>query len=339
MHNRKIRQLLKVVQYAGYLGLFIVFADVVVLRYGLGYGYPRHTVEETIHRSPVPFVMFTGKPGAVSHNDFGFKGKSLKDAPPGALSIAFFGGSTGYIGNPTIPDVMETELSKLLDTAVFVANYSVVSSNHRQHLHAIIEYVAGDHPDLIVFYGGYNETITNAFYDPRPGYPYNYFYQSETPDILKVLIKHSAIIGTIEVKTGRISGLHKLREKWKPYSPEWNRAVTDKYFETLHRAKQLTWATGKATKPGFMAFYQPYRVPEEFRSSHHHIRKRIDSLDYVYDVSDTYDGIGEEVYLDIVHVNQAGKKVMGRRLAQLIGNALKPDTTITIAPALHQENN
>jgi len=88
----------------------------------------------------------------------------------------------------------------LLGIVVFMANYSVVSSHHRQHLHGIIEYLPPFEPDVVIFYGGYNETLQSAYYDPRPGYPYNYFYRSETKPFFKLLLENSGIIGEIDIK-------------------------------------------------------------------------------------------------------------------------------------------
>ena len=150
--------------------MILVVFDTIVLRLFLGYGYPRHYKEDNIKRFPAPYVMFTGKPNIRDHNEFGFRGASFKDADSNDLRIAFFGGSSGYNGNPSIAKVVEKELNKITNVDVFVANYSVTSSNHRQHLHGIIEYLPKYRPDIVIFYGGYNELIVTGKYDPRPGY-------------------------------------------------------------------------------------------------------------------------------------------------------------------------
>jgi hypothetical protein len=177
-----------------YLVIIVLIIDVAVLRNFYGFGYHHDYREDNIQRIPAPYVMFTGKPNALGHNEFGFPGPSLNSAGPDDFIIAFFGGSTGYMGDPPIARVVESELNKILHVKVFVANYSVVSSNHRQHLHAMIEYLPKFKPDLVVFYGGYNETISYAYYDPRPGYPYNFFYREETSPLTKLLIQNSALV-------------------------------------------------------------------------------------------------------------------------------------------------
>ena len=66
----------------------------------LGFGYPSHYTEEKILRYPTPMDSFSGKPNEMGHNEFGFRGKFENKI--NYLSIAFFGGSTGYLGEPTI---------------------------------------------------------------------------------------------------------------------------------------------------------------------------------------------------------------------------------------------
>ena len=83
------------VTYVLYLGIFLVFVDVVILRNLLGFGFGRHYEEEDKHRYPAPYVAFTGKPNTGDHNEFGFLGASLNESDPDDFKIAFFGGSTG----------------------------------------------------------------------------------------------------------------------------------------------------------------------------------------------------------------------------------------------------
>ena len=154
--------------FAVYLLAIVIVCDVVVFNKLLGFGYPSHYADE-VERQPAAYVGFTGKPFARDHNELGFRGPSLEEAAANDLKVAFFGGSTGYMGDPPIPTVVEATLERLLNRDVFVANYSVVSSNHRQHLHGLLEYFNGTQPDQIIFYGGFNEMLGAEDYDPRPG--------------------------------------------------------------------------------------------------------------------------------------------------------------------------
>jgi hypothetical protein len=327
MESKKITigSVMGVIKYAAFIFTVIVLFDFLVLNVILGFGYPSHYEEESVKRFPVPYVSFTGKPNARDHNEEGFRGASSVNAKPEDLRIAFFGGSTGYKGNPPIPKLIESKLKEELKVDIFVANYSVISSNHRQHLHGMIEYLTEFQPDIVVFYGGYNELISGAYYDPRPGYPYNHFYRGETSPLTKVLLENSAIIGEIDKRLGVFSGIGKLREIHQPFSDDWNNRVIDKYFETLGLARKITSLMEPKIldTPLFLSFYQPYQVPYEFKSMHEVIKERIVSLDYAYDVSSEYDSLGEGVYSDPVHVNQEAKEVMAERMAAIIVKVLQ----------------
>ena len=316
---------MSVVGYVFYLFIVIVAFDILILNKVLGLGYPHHYEQENVQRFPAPYVAFTGKPNVADHNEEGFRGSSFTDSKPSELRIAFFGGSTGYGGNPPIAKIMEIKLKELLGENVFVANYSVVSSNHRQHLHGIIEFLPKYKPDLVIFYGGYNETIQTALYDPRPGFPYNYFYRAETSPFFKLLLENSAVIGEMDKRIGIFSGIKKIRKEQQPLSESWNNRIVNKYFETLILASNIT-STIESTRFGktrFLAFYQPYQVPEEFIPSHNEIRSNIASIKYVYDVSSEYASLGKEVYRDIVHVNQKAKVKMAHKLADIVAKELQ----------------
>ena len=149
---------------------------------------------------------FTGKPNKGEsphkHNEFGFLGPELNQAKSDDFTIAFFGGSTGYRGNPNLPIMIEENLIKnnFNKGNVFISNFSAESSNHNQHLHMLIEFVLTSKVDLVIFYGGWNETVAQAAYDPRPGYPINFFYIHDEPHWKKFLIENSKIFGSLQHK-------------------------------------------------------------------------------------------------------------------------------------------
>jgi len=323
--KRILQGTVSAVSYLMFVGLVAVFFDTVVFKQWLGYGYPRHYEEEDVGRYPAPYVMFTGKPNTLGNNELGFRHASFRESKPDDFKIAFFAGSTGYLGDPPIPKVVEQELNKTWDQHVFVANFSVISSNHRQHLHGILEYLPSHKPDLVVFYGGYNELTGARSYDPRPGYPYNFFYRSETGPLTKLLLEHSALAGEFDMRFGLLSGISKLRDLYKPGTPEWNRAMEDKYFETLELSSK-TASTIESAHCGharFLAFYQPFQLNASFAAMQADVRKRIAALPYGVDVSTEFDALGSDVYFDEVHVHQPANDAMGRKIAATIADQLR----------------
>jgi lysophospholipase L1-like esterase len=296
--------------------------------------YASHYNYSDLQRSPYPYIEFKGKPNVLDHNKYGYRWE-IDNIDNTYFNIAFFGGSTGYGGNPPIPLILEKKLRENFGKKIKVANFSVVSSNHRQHLHNLIESNDLFEPDLIIFYGGYNETGQVAFYDPRPGYPYNFFYRAELNNLKKLLFEHSFIFNRINeigirFKKFDFTGLENLRKKENIYSLAWNSKVQTDYIETLSYSNKLAKAltTGFCKSDSrFRAFYQPYLVPKELRLLDQNVRLAIQQLNYVYDISDSLQE-KQELFTDIVHVNQKGNEFLADAIYAKLFNDKKIQTCI-----------
>lgn len=322
-----MKKIKSIVSYTFFLLIIVVLADVYIFKKMMNLGYETHYNQENYQRYPAPYVEFTGKPNESGHNELGFKGSvftpiEIKDT--NVLKIAFFGGSTGYYGDPPIADLIKQNLENKLNIKVAVMNYSVVSSNHRQHIHFMTEHLLKYTPDLVIFYGGYNETLQTGFYDPRPGYPYNFFYRGDLSPLRKLLLEKSALAGEFDKKTGKISKLTALQEKHKPFSKEWNERIINTYFETLEIANKLTNTfSSDKFENNFFAFYQPYQVLESFLEQHKLIKQKHQQINYFYDFSEMYDAHVDSAYTDIVHVNQFARKIMADNISKEIITKLK----------------
>ena len=175
--------------------------------------------------------------------------------------------------------------------------------------------------DLVIFYGGYNENILPLNYDPRPGYPYNYYYKHECPAWRLFLIRYSAILGEAEKRFGIISGIRSMKDSSPELQRQWYESIVSMYFQTLADAEKLSTGVirnqlGKSAR--FIALYQPYQVPDAFSRSHAQIRKRIGELSYGVDLSACLDSLsasGAEVYFDRVHVSPGADAVIAGRIA------------------------
>jgi hypothetical protein len=311
-------------------GLLLLAMDFFVCRLILNWGFVPNSKESGEQRYAVPYLEFKGKPFALDHNEMGYRGKPIRQAPDSAFRILFFAGSTGYYGDPAIPELIRRKLAARWGKEVFVANCSVVSSNHRQHLHALVEEFMDTRADLVIFYGGYNENIQCLNYDPRPGYPFNYFYQHECPRWRLFLIRYSAILGEAEKRTGIISGMRSLRRDSFPDPEKWHRAIVSGYIQTLTDASRLTGslirgANGEACQ--FLAFYQPYQVVPAFTESHREIKKRIGSVPGGYDLSaclDSLAGTRNIRYYDLVHVSPEADSVISDKIVEAILERVDP---------------
>lgn len=276
----------------------------------------RSKSEGEIFRDPRPYIGFTGKSDTLGHGKEGFLGPPLKDAKNNDFTIAFFGGSTGYNGNPTIATLIKNNLTKknYNNGRVFISNFSVVSSNHNQHLHMLIENLMPNKVDLVIFYGGANEIIQPTFYDSRAGYPYNYFYIHDVPKWKKILIENSFIFSKFQ---------HKITNQYKNsdivYTKPWKESIVSNYFDTLSKAKMLvnSLKSNIIERPVFLAFYQPHQVPKKATGMHGILKERSTKINYLFDVSDAYDDL-DSPFIDIVHVEQEPKEVMAKRISELI---------------------
>ncbi len=288
--------------------------------------FPAHYDISNLHRHPKPYIEFSGAPLALDHDENGYRKSSNRHYHEG-VNIAFFGGSTGYDGDPPIANLLEDLLRKIYGPNINVKNFSVVSSNHRQHLHNIIESNNFFKPDLIFFYGGYNETAQSAFYDPRPGYPYNFFYRAELPAWKKFLLEQSPIanlINRVGVKFGAfdLTRLSSIRKEVDLSSERWQSDIHDNYFSTLHTANTIAKSLGLnrcQLDTNFRAFYQPYQIPSFLEPLDEKIRSSIHKFSYIFDISDTLKN-KEFVFTDIVHVSQEGNELIAKRIFNLLKN-------------------
>jgi hypothetical protein len=306
---------------------------------------PGHLNKDDVLRYASPYIEFKGKPNALDHDEFGYlKRFDTKPKSADPLKIAFFGGSTGYLGNPNIAQIIEGNLERQTGKPVLVKNFSVVSSNHRQHLHNILESRSQFQPDIIVFYGGYNETGQTAYYDPRPNYPYSYFFRTDTSPIIQWLLNQSPTFFLIDFVGKRfrlwdLTGLDQLRKSENVFSEAWGKKVVGGYFETLALSKSVTegFPSNHCGGPAkFIFFYQPYIVPNQLEPVNAEIISNISQLKYGVDLSSTFDKKTKSSYFeDIVHVTPEGNAILGQAVSSAI---LKDDRlkkcfgSSTIAP-------
>ena len=307
--------------------LSYVFIDMVVLRL-LGHGYPSDHEQEYIQRIPSPYDMFSGKPNVRDHNSDGFRGNNFVNAAEKQLSIAFFAGSTGYEGNPPITDLVNQKLnSDNIKTIVY--NFSSVSSNHNQHLHRLLKFSKYNF-DIVIFYGGYNETFQTLYSDPRPGYPYNFWIKEELTPIKFALLKYFSLVAEIDKQTGRVSKISKLRENVKLGSDMWINELLKNYENTLLTAKQLTENfinPNICKKTYFFAIYQPISLSKITDSlplkTDKDLNKKIISkthetikkYNFIYDFSNLYE---ESMFKDSVHVTDEAKKIMASKITKIV---------------------
>ena len=248
--------------------------------------------------------MFSNKPDVLDHNEFGFRGPSFdRNIDKNTLSIAFLGCSTGYTGTPPIPEMLSNHLSNS-GIKNIVYNFSVNSSNHNQHIHRLVKYI--NYPyDIIIFYGGNNESLQYLQYDTRPSYPYNYFMKNDLSIFKIFLLKHSSIFGIIENHTGMISGINVNRKNIDENFDIWSDKIVDNYISIIKNAKLLfgkNLNTNKCENLIFIPILQPVnpRTDKEVQLWNK-MKKSVKNDPDILDYSNNYENIN---FFDNVHINQ-----------------------------------
>ncbi len=300
--NTKIFNIFKKTSYI----LFVLIFFDVTLKF-FGFGLNKHWFEEEKIRFNTPYDMFSNKPNTLDHNKFGFRGPTLtKEIDPDTISIAFMGGSTGYTGTPPIPELLSIHLTNSgIDNVVY--NFSVNSSNHNQHIHRLVKHI--DYPfDVVIFYGGNNESLQYLQYDTRPSYPYNYFIKNDLSIFKIFLLRYSSIVGMIENNTGAVSGINKYRKKIDLQFDDWSDEVVNNYTSTIKNAKMLfsnSIITNKCKNLIFVPILQPVNpVSDKELKLWNKIKNSIKNNSNFINYSDIHKQIN---FFDNVHVDQISK--------------------------------
>lgn len=253
--------------------------------------------------------MFRGKPNQkfkFINNSFGFRGNEIIDIKDKKLTIGFFGGSTGYNGRPPIIDIISDLLEKD-GIANRVYNFSSTSSNHSQHLHRLVEFMEYSF-DIIIFYGGGNETEGYYYYDLRPNYPYNFYYKNELNTFSKLILENSFFFYELDKLTGLISRRNILHKEKNNNFDLWSQKILENYFLVLTKAQNVTNNSIKpniCSKSNFFAFFQPLNpVNKEVYSMQEKIVKSPlkDKINNFYDLSLIRDKLN---FTDTIHVTDS----------------------------------
>ena len=187
-------------------------------------------------------------------------------------------------------------------------------------MHRIIKYHDIFNFDFVVFYGGWNETIQYVNYDPRPGYPYNFFFRNDLSLIKKLILKYSSILGEFDMHTGIINGRAKLVLSTK--TEDWEKKIINKYWRDLEVANNIT---NKLTKPNtcknplFISVTQPGipRTSEEEKIWS--LLKQSQNKNFNTWSHSDFTNENENVkFKDGVHLLQDSRNYIGKKISNII---------------------
>jgi len=322
-------------------------------------------------RYPQPYFMFSGPPNTTSGNDreirfngagFRIDGEVGMPKPPDEVRIFVVGGSTVVNGTTladSIPGAIETALRADGWPRARVYNFGVTSFLSGQELSLLVHRLATLQPDLVIAYDGGNDLISPWFYDPRPGYPFNFLAWEEALNKLsnvgtgaKTILGLAqdsallqALVGTSEwdIRAGRDG----LRRAVGFGAESWKRALVDSYASNIAAMCRVARANGIL----FATYFQPILayskmldrrqvqmsggaetidgLREERRLVPAAISARMNPAEggcRFSDVSDSFED-APATFTDAIHVTDAANHLIARRIARdLRGwNALRLD--------------
>lgn len=305
-------------------------------------------------RHPKPYTMFGGVKNSklsadIVLNEQGYRGRSPSmPKSPGEFRVFVLGGSTVFLGEPPISDLVEEEFRKNASEHVKLYNYGVVSSVSSMELSRIVFELSDLQPDLIVMYSGGNDILHPYRYDPRPGYPFNFIVYENNPllesDVRSYPTCNLLLYGSNLARSffphyfvRRFVPMEEERRKVGWGTDSWKTEIAQRYVGNLVKADRISRAFGAE----FIAFFQPlvyfkdplsteeksYRPDPELQehcvSIREQIFRQLQLLDRevaprVVDLSDIYDGVATTVFTDRIHTKQENTLVLASAVYQHI---------------------
>ena len=315
-----------------------------------------------VSRKPKPYVMFGGTengtlPSGVNLNSLGYRGKAPSESKePGEYRVFMLGGSTVVNGNPTIPELLEQEFRQNGFHSVNVYNFGVVASVSSMELSRILSEISDFQPDLIVMYNGYNDIFIPYYFDPRPGYPFNFVAYESNPllesdirsyptislflygsNILRYAFPEYFVKGFVD--------LEQVRDAVGYKSAGWKNEIAGVYARNLSKANALS----NTFDAEFVAFFQPVlysidpltdkqisnlnpkrRRYEPAKKEYYETMKKmilaevetaqqVSAIRFV-DLSDIYDGESGWYFIDECHTRQESKPIVAKEMYGYLAN-------------------
>jgi len=213
--------------------------------------------------------MFGGKPGAwiddEKLNSKGYRGKeAIAPKPEDEYRIIMLGGSSVFVGKPTISDLLEEKFKNNGYKNVKCYNYGVVSSVSKQELVRLTLEVSELEADLVIMYNGANDIFSPVSLDPRPGYPFNFIVYEKNPLLHRKrkaypaldLFLYGSNVARIVAPNyfeKRFVNLAQLQKEAGYMTEEWMNEISKQYVSSIIKADKIAKAFGSE----LVVFFQP----------------------------------------------------------------------------------
>jgi hypothetical protein len=355
--------------------LFLSVAAVfVIVEIVTGIWQRERPFQQDVYHYPQPYVVFTGQPNTqgvaagvwramggteaeatISLNALGLRGP-LPGPKGDEYRVLVLGGSAAFNGVPlsrSIPGELERRYLESGRARARVYNWGVVSAVSGQELALLVHHGVDYAPDLVIAYDGANDVIGPYWYDPRPGYPFDflvveagraYLTGRGTPTrrrLLTLLMAEShalrALFGPVAYQILDFDG---KRAETGYRSEAWQAQIVDAYVRNVEKmcmvgnayrfrvavVLQPLWLFKKTT----VGRERQVDAPGEFRRfidiSYRRIRERLATLQRAHgpsctfvDLSEMFDDAKQEVFWDFIHVSNEGNRLVAEEIYRRLG--------------------
>jgi tetratricopeptide (TPR) repeat protein len=311
-------------------------------------------------RYPVPFVGFTGRPygrhpSGSRLDGWGFPNRAPPEPgkAPGNQRVFVLGDSTMWRSEEslaaTVPALLQDALQGRGYRDVSVHNFSVVSTCATQMLALLFSKLIDYDPDLVIFVCGATDIFIPYSYDPRPGFPYNFYVTEELYtryfDFDRVDkegmafgyadIFHDIAVRQAELRTQAGFGQSSqweldIIETFRRFLLKLDRVATGfglnvaVLLQPMANTKTpLNDAEREHSRPEMFDYYQ--RQYQRYRGllfPDGVAPRRCSERLTLFDATDVFDGHPELIYTDFIHYDLAGAGLMAERMADIAAGYL-----------------
>jgi len=296
----------------------------------------------------MPYMVFGLKPNfrsdTVNVNSLGLRGGEIKKKKESCYRIVVIGGSAVFGGSVpgdemTFCGLLEKDLKIKYGKNIEVINAGVPAFISMQELILLEDKIIAMEPDMIVIFDGFNDVLTILKREKRPNYPWWFseieriYYKSITKLFLEKRLQKYRPTKHI------LKWINKMKEKTRETRYDINTEQIAFYRRNLDLMCHLAGSYGIKV----VLVFQPVIMYKEFASPAE--REMISSLDQDYlealvkmcdlakvsmrevardnnvsfiDGTKFFNGSKEYIFIDEVHFNQRGNKIVADLLADRI---------------------
>ena len=299
--------------------------DLIHEKFSSKEGQPFSRYVASSHYTPHPYISFKDGGYSLGANQ-GYFGPIPSKKKDNTFRIFILGGSAVVNSNAPFPVYLEKKLKKDGHGNIRVYNFGVVSSGIGQDISRIIHELVNYHPDLIIFYNGYNEFYHPWNADPRPGYPFNFIVEEGNPlrivipseyPLFGLILYRSSLLRTMfpDFFLEKFTKREKIRERIDHGSEKWIKEIATSYWSYIQKAKKL----GKAFNFKVLVVFQALRDESAYEDSFKYLYDLAFESTYFFDRRNLFSNFNKkDVFTDSVHIKSEYEPYVANEIAKIL---------------------